>query len=164
MMLFLDKRFVFRKGCNQSRGKIGDTIKEVYANRKIRAKYECSIPMPNDLLYFRLLLVPAGCTLNQRYLGGHARPDIPPNRRRRCEIDSHVSAFQLFSQLYGRQTGITVVNNNRDPVSFFLTEPVDEFSHRSVSDQSNFQVILLSDHVYNTATNPQDKLEPEPAI
>ena len=122
MMLFLDKGFVFGKFGKKLGGEVGDAIKKIHADREIRAKNKRTHSFADKALDLVPLVVPSGRAFDQRHSGRDTRLDISPHGFGRREIYRDIRALQLFGQFSRRQTGVRVVDDDGDLVSFFLGE------------------------------------------
>ena len=140
MMLFLNEHLIFRKPSEQLGSVIGDTIEQIYSDREVGAKNEGPVPLFNHTLDVRSFVVPTSSSLDQRDPGRKTGLDITANSLSTGEIDSNVGTIHLPCHLISRESRIAVIDDSDDLVPIFLSQTVDEFSHRAVADQSYFHI------------------------
>src|SRR5215207_7563862 len=97
MMLLFDEGFIPGKLRKKLGRKIGDTIEQIYPNRKVCSEDKRPLRTANDLFYLFPFRVPARCALDQRHAREHSGLDIPADCLSRREIDRDIRAAHPLS-------------------------------------------------------------------
>src|SRR5437868_2652423 len=111
MVLLLNECFVFGKLRSHLGGEFGDLVKQVHADREIRAKHHRAVAFTDKPLDLTTLCIPSGRPLDDRNTRHETGLDIPSYGHRCCEIYGDIAAAKFRSKRVRSQTSIRIIND-----------------------------------------------------
>src|SRR5438132_8751908 len=138
VMSFFDKWIVRLKFAKKLGSLPRDSIKHLYANRKIRPVNHRAIICGNDLTNCVQLRLPTRCADDEWNPSADTRLSVFRNSISNRKINRHITAAEGVREFIQAAIGIVDIDLSNDLVTSFGGKFANELAHRAVSDKCNF--------------------------
>src|SRR5438132_13777808 len=134
VMSFFDEPAVRIDIAKQLSGARCDSIKELHADREIRAVDQSAIVIGHRALNVRELRQPTGRTYDDRNLGASASLSVLRYSFSDGKVDGYIASMQRLREILDAATRVVNIQCQRDFVTLLNGQPADQLTHRAVSD------------------------------